>query len=300
MIARLLSTALALLASLGIAQAQLSLDEAPLSVKLVSERSSIAPGSTFTVAAVLSHAPKAHTYWLNPGGPGKPTSLKWTLPEGFSASEPHWPTPHLADFASFKIYGYEEEAAALVQITTPANLKPGEPVKLSVIADALVCTEGCRPMKVSADLTLSTAAAPVADAAQTALFTAARKKMPVPPVEWTISAEKGDKGPILVLTPGPGAADPGEIYFFSLTSDIDSQAPQGATKDGSSWRLPLAITEGEEAQASLTGVIEAKGGWLKADPEVKAFTVNAKIGEKPAAAPADTTTPPASGASTAT
>jgi thiol:disulfide interchange protein DsbD len=298
MIARLLSTSLALLASLGVSHAQLSLDEAPLSVKLVPEQSVIARSSTFTVAVVLTHAPKAHTYWLNPGGPGKPTTLKWTLPEGFTASEPQWPTPHLTEFASFKIYGYEEEVAALVKITTPANMKPGEPVKLSVIADALVCTEGCRPIKVNADLTLATGAAPVTDAAQTAIFASARKKMAVAPAEWTLSAEKGDKGPVLVLSPSAGAAEPSEIYFFSLTPDIDSQAPQAATKEGTSWRLPLAHAEGEEAQASLTGIIEAKGGWLKADPEVKAFTVNAKIGEKPSSAAA-TTTPLASGASTA-
>jgi DsbC/DsbD-like thiol-disulfide interchange protein len=58
--------------------------ETMLTASLKSEQREIAPGKPFQVAITLSHAPKAHTYWLNPGGPGRPTSFTWTLPEGFS------------------------------------------------------------------------------------------------------------------------------------------------------------------------------------------------------------------------
>ena len=46
------------------------------------------------MALRLKHDATWHTYWINPGT-GYPTSLRWTLPEGFSAGEIQWPTPHV-------------------------------------------------------------------------------------------------------------------------------------------------------------------------------------------------------------
>jgi len=61
--------------------------------ELVSEVTSIAPGQSFWIALRQQIRPGWHTYWRNPGDSGAPTSLKWDLPEGFSASSIHWPYP---------------------------------------------------------------------------------------------------------------------------------------------------------------------------------------------------------------
>ena len=54
--------------------------------QLVSDAAAIVPGQPFTVALRLQHDPHWHSYWIAPGT-GYPTSLAWTLPEGFKAGE---------------------------------------------------------------------------------------------------------------------------------------------------------------------------------------------------------------------
>ena len=41
-----------------------------------------------------------HTYWKNPGDSGSEPRINWTLPEGFSISEIHYPTPEKIQAAS--------------------------------------------------------------------------------------------------------------------------------------------------------------------------------------------------------
>ena len=86
---------LALMSVATFAQAQ-----APLTAELVPETPSIVAGKPFTVAVKLTHVEHGHSYWKNPGGPGYGTKFKWTLPEGFTASEPQWPTPRVIPFDS--------------------------------------------------------------------------------------------------------------------------------------------------------------------------------------------------------
>jgi len=274
--------------------------ETMLKVKLTSEQSAIAPGKPFTVAVTLAHAPKAHSYWLNPGGPGRATSFAWTLPEGFSAGEPIWPVPHKMKFLEFINYGYENEAHVLVDITPPAALAVGEKVPLAVKVNALVCRESCMPVKADASLELTAAAEPVADPASAALFTKARNELPVGIKGWSIAAEKTDGAPQLRLTPGDGAnADPGEIYFFSQTADIDSQKAQEVRKDGKDFLIPLSYAEDETPAEALTGLLTAANGWLAGKPDVKAFTVALTPGAKaPVEAAVPAPAPPAGDAAT--
>ncbi|HET6522033.1 MAG TPA: protein-disulfide reductase DsbD domain-containing protein, partial [Geminicoccaceae bacterium] len=59
--------------------------------RLVSEVEAVRPGAPFWVALRLRMAEGWHTYWRNPGDSGLPTTIEWTLPEGFEASEIVWP-----------------------------------------------------------------------------------------------------------------------------------------------------------------------------------------------------------------
>lgn len=283
-----------LLISAFFAASALAQSDPMLQVKLSSEQSPIAAGKPFTVAVTLSHAPKAHSYWLNPGGPGRATSFTWTLPEGFSAGEPVWPVPHKMNALGFINYGYENDAVVLVDITPPATLAPGEKVPLAVMVNALVCRESCMPVKADAALELSAATEPASDARNTALFAKARSELPVAIEGWTVVAEKTDSGPQLRLTPGDGAnTDPGDIYFFSQTADIDSQKAQEVRKDGSDFIVPLVYDEGETPAESLTGLLTAANGWLAGKPAVKAFTINLTPGAKADANAAASAMPPA-------
>ena len=62
--------------------------------ELVSSRAAVAPGESFLVALRLKVRPEWHTYWINPGDSGAPTTLDWALPAGFKADAIQWPVPH--------------------------------------------------------------------------------------------------------------------------------------------------------------------------------------------------------------
>ncbi|MCZ7602365.1 MAG: protein-disulfide reductase DsbD family protein [Melioribacteraceae bacterium] len=84
--------------------------------EIISEVQSIQPGTPFWLALRLKMDEHWHTYWLNAGDAGLQTKIKWTLPNGFTASEIHWPYPqkiYLDDLANF---GYEGEVFLLTKI----------------------------------------------------------------------------------------------------------------------------------------------------------------------------------------
>ena len=56
---------------------------------LVAATDGVVPGGTVTVALKLEHAAHWHTYWVNPGL-GTATTIRWTLPEAFSAGPIVW------------------------------------------------------------------------------------------------------------------------------------------------------------------------------------------------------------------
>src|SRR6188768_425496 len=68
--------------------------EGAVKASLVTPDQSIQPGKSFWVALKLEHDEHWHSYWINPGT-GYPTSIKWTLPAGFTAGPIIWPTPHV-------------------------------------------------------------------------------------------------------------------------------------------------------------------------------------------------------------
>ena len=91
-----------------------------VTAELVAHDASIQPGRPFTVALKLNHDATWHTYWINPGT-GYPTSLRWTLPEGFTAGEIIWPTPHVVQDTKGNVtgHGYEGETFLFVELTPP-------------------------------------------------------------------------------------------------------------------------------------------------------------------------------------
>src|SRR5271168_1529689 len=147
--------------------------------RLVSEVNSIAPGQVFWVALQLDIRDGWHTYWRNPGDSGEATKLLWRLPPGFAAGEIVWTTPHRFEIAPLVNYGYAKQAVHLVQITAPKDLKVGAPVALAAKASWLVCSDVCIPE--SADLQLNMPVSTQSgqpDAADAALFAAARNELP--------------------------------------------------------------------------------------------------------------------------
>ncbi len=51
-------------------------------VELISEHASLLPGQSQQLGILLRHEPHWHTYWINPGDSGLPTTLAWNTAGG--------------------------------------------------------------------------------------------------------------------------------------------------------------------------------------------------------------------------
>ena len=136
----------------------------------------VQPGGTLLLGLKIEHQPHWHTYWKNPGDSGLPTTLSWTLPAGWSAGEPAWPTPRKLPIGPLMNYGYEGTLLLPVQVQVPAGFA-GDVVPVRLSADWLVCKEVCIPESGEFALDLPARAA---TGAHGALFDAARAAMPQP------------------------------------------------------------------------------------------------------------------------
>src|SRR5437867_6329056 len=109
--------------------------------ELLADVSAIQTGKPFTIGVRLTIRPGWHVYWKNPGDSGIPTTVEFTLPDGFVACELQYPVPHRIEAAGGIVnYGYEDEVMLLAKITTSTALKQ-QSVHLVAKVNWLVCQE---------------------------------------------------------------------------------------------------------------------------------------------------------------
>jgi thiol:disulfide interchange protein DsbD len=232
-------------------------------VELVARQAAVQPGQPFWVALRVEHDAPWHTYWLN-AGTGYPTSLAWTLPEGFSAGPIVWPAPHTVKDTAGNVTGngYEGTVHLFVQITPPATLAVGSTVQLRAAADWLMCAESCMPGDAKVALTLPVAADP---GAENAAVAKAFADLPRDPAPWGVSARRDGAKVFLTITAPQGAAAahvPEGLHFFEEQALIDYAAPQTVTAGKGTWSLELATVPDAPADAAhLKGLLVAKNGW---------------------------------------
>lgn len=176
----LLIPLLALTALVGQATAQLQMSlgpkpgQKPVKASVISEMSVVAPGKPFRVALKLEHAEGYHTYGkvLKPDGIGIPTTLAWTLPQGWKAEELPWPATHQTPSAGGDVVeGYNGVVHLPAKITPPANAALGSKVTIEALMKGAVCDpQNCVPLKLTATIELSVGAEPVKNADAGAVF----------------------------------------------------------------------------------------------------------------------------------
>ncbi|MEQ1752005.1 MAG: protein-disulfide reductase DsbD domain-containing protein, partial [Prosthecobacter sp.] len=164
-------------------------DQAKVTASIVSDVKLAAPGQSFRVAVKLVHQEHWHTYGkvLPTDVIGKPTRLKWTLPEGWTIEELPWPDTHEVESTDgTKSQGYDGTVYLPVKIT-PAG-KAGDAVEIAVKVDALVCDpSNCMPAKPEAKLTITLAEKAEVDPANASVFGQAEAK---PETKPAATAEK--------------------------------------------------------------------------------------------------------------
>ncbi len=113
---------------------------------MIPETTAVQPGQPFDVALHLHADPGWHTYWINPGDAGLATTIRWTLPPGFTAGPIQWPTPEKHNMGPLMTYGYAGDVYLLTTITPPKADLP-QHFDLKAKATWLVCKEECIPGK---------------------------------------------------------------------------------------------------------------------------------------------------------
>lgn len=219
--------------------------------RFVSSQATVAPGQRFTVALEQNIKPHWHTYWLNPGDSGQATTIAWT---GTEAGAIQWATPSIQAIGPIVNYGYEGRAALLVDLTVPADAKPGSRFKPTAAVKWLVCKDVCIPEDVSLGLDLpvvGTAAAAKAgpDAAQIQEWRAAIPK----PAAFALQLKPAPQG---VRLSGPTAGVTKAYFFADTWGAVAHSAPQAFKQEGGGWALDIpAGDEPVPAGKPLSGVL---------------------------------------------
>lgn len=249
-----------------------------LKIRLVPEVTGIAPGEPFYVGLFIQHEPGWHTYWRQPGIVGVPTSLAWSLPAGFAAGPLEYPEPEATKMFHIKAQGYERDVLLQTRITPPADLKPGQKVKLTGKAAWMCCGNTCHPGSMNLHLELPVVAAGKVDLDPRwhPVFEKERAAYAKPSTAWTARAE--EKGMVVTLDLAPVAdapegrarplADPVEaakVLFFTEDGWINSDEPQTVElRPDGSLRITLHRAEvflGKGTPERLLGVLQRAGGW---------------------------------------
>jgi thiol:disulfide interchange protein DsbD len=223
-------------------------EEHPVKASLIAETRGFAPGQALTVALRLDQDPGWHTYWLDPGDAGLPTTIEWGLPAGVTAGPILWPRPIRFDDPGGLIgYGYKHPAHLLTEIRVPADFK-GERLSLKAQANWLVCKDVCIPGDAGVSLVLARLD-PNPPSANAPQFQQLRPTLNQPP--------KGYNGPALAqlkAEPRAGAAQPTPSLTRVAADQLDAfeNPPPAAALAGAGdaerpallWVLLLAFVGG--------------------------------------------------------
>lgn len=242
-------------------------------VRLVSEQTTVAPGSPFWVGLLQTLDDGWHTYWRNPGDSGATARIEWHLPEGWTASSIHWPVPERMPYGDLMNFGYSGEVLLPVMITPPADLERGR-VELAAEALWLVCADVCIPGEGRLRLTLRVRPRPdPADAETTPLFDRWRAR--IPKALDGARAERRDER-IVITVPLPGVENARQIWFFPHAGDVVTHAGEQEHRVTATGSVAVTMKPGAVAGDRLDGVVA-----VTTDAGIRGFSIDAPIEDGP-------------------
>ncbi len=243
--------------------------------ELHAARAAIQPGERFTIVLRQTIREHWHTYWINPGAAGEPTEIEWRLPPGFSAGPIRWPTPTSIQVETLINYGYSGEVLLPVEITAPANLRPGARFTLAAHVTWVVCSDICVFEEGDLALTLPVAAQPRDEPRWGPRIAAALAALPTPfDAAGALRAHvtAGEPALLSITFPGETLREP---YFFPYSRDaINPSAPQNPSYGARGVSFDLAGgVDPELGRARLGGLFtftdssgKARGYEIFAEP----------------------------------
>lgn len=240
---------------------------------LHSSRAAVAPGERFTIVLREAINDGWHTYWRNPGDSGEPTTLTWTLPAGWRAGDIQWPAPEAVPYSILVNYGYEGEVLFPVEISVPANARPGSTVTLTAAANWLVCSDVCVPEDATLTLSVPVAAQGRDDPQWAARIADAVANIPRRQDGVTATIGTGDPAPLSVAL--PNASDVRNVRFFPFERGVVKAAePQHASVGAGGASFSLTPDLRPLGEAPLAGLVvyetQANGAWVRRGVEILA------------------------------
>ena len=269
-----------LAAGVPVFAASSSADVAHLHVQLVVPNSQLNLGETADAGLYFKLEPGWHIYWKNAGDSGEPPRVRWTLPQGVTATDFKFPAPKRLPLGPLMDFGYENEVLFPLTFSVDKTAKPG-PTTFHAKVDWLVCREVCIPGK--AELEVNRVVPPtgvevisVQQDADLYKRLAGTVSNVLPPNAKATFAPTATGFQLAILT---GKSEQTAQFFPDEQNLIDNPAPQVASPLGQGVVLTLKKDANlAAAPAKLTGVVELSGG--------RAYEIAALPGTVPVAAPA--------------
>lgn len=255
---------------------------------LHSSRAAVAPGERFTIVLRQAINEGWHTYWRNPGDSGEATTLTWTLPAGWAAGDIQWPAPEAVPFAMLVNFGYEGEVLFPVEVTVPANARPGSTVALSAAAYWLVCSDICIPEDATLTLTVPVAAQGRDDPQWASRIDQAVAN--IPRTQEGVTATIGQGSPARLSVALPNAGGIRNVRFFPFERGVVKSAEAQHARIGANG-ASFSLTEDLRplGQAPLGGLVvyetQEGGYWARRGVEILARPGDPIAGTDEAPAP---------------
>lgn len=242
-----------------------------LEIKLISESTGVTAGKPLTLGLHIHHLPGFHTYWKSPGIVGMATSIKWSLPKGFTASKIFWPYPQNTFMAEYPCHGYERDVTLVVVITPPNRIATNE-VHFKAKCAWMCCAKGCFPGFETFELTLPVTPDPKPIPSAKAHLAKAVKEFPLK--KHGVKAffkTRADKKNITLSFKGDLTRPLEKAYFFSSDGQISSDQKQVFVEetDGS---LTLKIARSEfspKGKTTLPGILKIGERYLEIEAKTE-------------------------------
>ncbi len=261
---------------------------AHVEVALMSRDLSVRPGTTAVVGLHMRMDKNWHTYWRNAGGDiGFPTTLNWTLPEGFKAGPIRWPYPEkfldtlIEGEPPMASYGYKDDVVLLVDIATPPAIQT-ETVTFAVDASWLACEMMCIPGSATLSITLPVSDEPPQDDPEwVTAFATAEARVPAAPANWIIRVSPSEDKLVFTIRHAAGTDMSGitDVQFFPYQAGIINDAADQQLEtaaDAATLTVPLASAIAT-APERIQGVLVASPSW-PGTPSRRALEIDHAVG----------------------
>lgn len=204
-----------------------------LQAELVSEYQTVQAGQSVLLALHFIPDEHWHTYWINPGDSGLPTSIDWQLPQGVTAGPIQWPTPQFFSIPPMMNYGFAGPTVLLTELKIPTDFAQHE-LEIAAQVDWLVCEEICIPAEASFRFSI-----PLTESAERSVYAAEliSKAQASQPQLLALSGYYDIAGGSFSAAIAGLPDEDFQSFFVAATELVDHAAPQQLLYSEGEWLL---------------------------------------------------------------